>query len=358
MRILMTGATGAIGVPLTRDLLNHGAEISAIARIKPGQQRLFQELFHSRIKIIPGDVTEPFCGVTPILIKKLRGSFDAFLHVAGKVQYHEYLRQDTYRVNKVGTEHALDLANELGIEHVVFMGTCYVAGKRAYLDENEEGEIEEANNPYESSKMEGEKLIRRFANKPLILRLSTVIGNSETGHLVNVGGYAGFVRGLWAIRERLLKYPKNPFWLAINPESTLNLIPNDWVVEHIRKAVFAKLIGTFHLSHTHPVKLSWLFHETIGKWLKIPISYERLKVEETALYSDPVWREAQEFIMNRIIGYFGQYVSRDTTFGHREVQKIPGYKPPPPITEDVIAAQMSYMINSLFQKKKLEKAVA
>jgi nucleoside-diphosphate-sugar epimerase len=357
-RFLVTGATGAIGIPLVRNLLHNGHEVTVIARSRPNMNETLKKMYGAPVPYIEGDVTEPHCGVRLHELPHKLGTYDAFIHVAGRTQYHERLRADTYHANKGGTENALALAADLEIARFAFISTCYVAGRRAYLSEEDAGTVDDANNPYESSKSEAEALVRKFVGgESIIIRLSTVIGEATTGYIVNAGGYAAFVRGFWAARGKFARYPKNPFWVGVNPESTLNLVTNEWAVDMIRKAVASELDGAVHLAHTQPVRMGWLFDQSVAK-LGLPLTYSRIESERTALWRDPAWRKIQETITENIVGYFGPYVTRDTTFAHERVKLIPGYVPPPEITEDVIRAQVEYMTGYLFPKKERVEVAA
>ncbi len=353
MRALITGATGAIGVPLVRRLLLEGWCVGALLRRDLSGEE-YRRLFQGHIDTIAGDVTTPLCGVAPEAVAALRGHFDVLIHAAGKTRYHESLREETFQANVAGTRYALELSRALDIPYFAYVSTCYVAGRSTYLGENECGRSAEAHNPYEASKAEAECLVRAHETRTLILRLSTVIGDSKAGEVANAGGYAAFVRGFWLARERILRYPEHPFWVGLNPESTLNLVPNDWVAEHMCKAIGARMSGTIHLAHPEPVRMGWLFDLSVRK-LGLPLTYRRIEAERTARWHDPMWRKIQESISEGIVGYFGPYVMRDTTFGLERAAQIPGFRPPSTISQEVIDAQLDYMINNLFQRKRVDR---
>jgi nucleoside-diphosphate-sugar epimerase len=351
-RVLVTGATGAIGIPLVKNLIKNNIDVTILVRDRSDLSIYLARLFGRSIHFLIGDTTQPYCGVNQATFRVLARTYDAFMHVAGKTQYHEHLRADTYKANLLGTENALALATELEVPRFLFVSTCYVAGRSAYLGENETGSIESANNPYESSKAEAENAVRKYVNDPVIARLSTVIGEFESGHIVNAGGYAAFVKGLWAGRRGFSSFPNNPFWLPVNPESTLNLVTNEWAVDMIRKTAESKLDGVVHISHPNPVSMGLLCDVSLKK-LGLPITYRRVVAEQTSLWGNPQWRKFQEMITEGIGGYFGPYVTRDTTFAHERIKLVPGYSPPPEITEEVIERQVDYMLNHLFVKKTL-----
>lgn len=350
--ILVTGVTGAIGLPLLRQLLQSGHRVGALIRAK-SVDKLAQSLSIAEmgaLDVLHGDVTLQGCGVDWPVLAQYHGKFDIVIHAAGNVQYYEHKRPETYAVNEGGTKNVIDLANSLGIRRFAYVSTAYVAGKRAYLSEFEKGNVEDSYNPYESSKIVAEEIVRAFQGSSIILRLGTVIGHVDTGRIENAGGYAGFVKGFWARRSRLLKYPRNPFLAAVNPSSTLNLVTNEWVVEMIEKAACSDLIGSVHLAHPDPVSMATLFEHTFHRGFELPVIYDRLRFLKTTEWQDPLWRKEQEFVTG-VVEYFGPYVTRDTVFGHERVKEVPGYRPPPPVTERVLRAQIEYMIDYLFPNK-------
>lgn len=361
MRVLITGATGAIGIPLVTHLLARGDSVTALVRSHKNRPlgQLRRRFGQGDLSFVIGDSTLPLGGVSDRDLDALRGSFDAIVHSAGETQYHEHLRAETFRVNLGGAQNVMDLSADLQIPRFVFISTAYVGGNAPYLGEDERGISENAHNPYESSKIAAERLVLKYPGEVITLRLSTVIGDAATGYIAGVGGYAGFVKGFHSFRPRIIRYPKNPFFVGVNPASTLNLITGDWIVKHIRMATDSSLTGTLHLTHPTPVKMGWLFDQTFkGEWLTLPVSYDAEEARKTSLYtSDATWKSTQDAISG-IVQYFGPYVTRDTVFGHERVKQIPGYAPPPIIDETVIGAQMAFMMNHLFVPAKRALAVA
>lgn len=54
MKILVTGAMGTVGSKLVKALLQHGAEVRALTRKKPGAIKL-----SDAVEIARGDLTDP-----------------------------------------------------------------------------------------------------------------------------------------------------------------------------------------------------------------------------------------------------------------------------------------------------------
>ncbi|MCC7535088.1 MAG: AMP-binding protein [Deltaproteobacteria bacterium] len=113
---------------------------------------LYDAFLKSKVTPIDGDVSRPFCGVSPDLIAKLRGSVDAVVNAAGLVDFNPPL-DEALDANAFGMQNLVALARELGSspqredgassqralaeDHasraavpVLHTSTCYVAGSR------------------------------------------------------------------------------------------------------------------------------------------------------------------------------------------------------------------------------------
>lgn len=357
-RILVTGATGAVGVPLVRELLDRGAMVAILSRSEKSAQELQHLYPNGEVHVILGDVKRELCGIQPHLLRANYHAFDSIVHAAGDTSYHEHLREKTMLMNVGGTGNARELAKCLDIPRLVFVSTCYVAGRTSFLGEDEVGDVLNSHNPYEESKILAEDEARRFTGSTLIARLSTVLGHSETGEIATVGGYSGFVKGFWGARKGLSAFPDNPFWVGVNPGTTLNLVTSDWTARHLASAVLSELEGTVHLSHTHPVEMDRLFAVTFGEHgINIPVTYNRWEMLESALNVKRGWRKRQAQVSG-FVDYFGPYVTRDTVFGHERVRLIPDYEPPALITNEILRAQLRYMTNHLFPEEKETRTFA
>lgn len=351
-KVLVTGALGAVGTSAVAALLEEGFTPVALVRPRRDVARCIRARWGRDIPHVAGDVTKPLCGADSSSELR-RGAFSAVLHMAGRTQYHENLRADTFNVNVEGTRNVMALAALLEIPRFVFVSTAYVAGARPYLSETERGEERFARNPYEESKIVAEGLVAdAWPGEAVILRLSTIAGDSRSGFVADIGGYAAFTRSLWAYRGHMARYGSSPFYVGINPAGTLNLVPIDWAARLISSAAGAPgLSGTFHLTHPEPVSLGFLFKETFRKGLRLPLTCDRREAERTALWGDSTWRKVQEAI-SALVEYFGPYVWRDSTFAHERVRSIPGYAPPPTVDAEFIGRHVGYLRDHLFSKPR------
>lgn len=342
MRVLMTGSTGAIGLPLLAKLLARGDSVTALVHPKPN--RKISE--HDGLRIVYGDVTdENIFGAL-----RQHAPFDVVYHVAGKVQYHESQRDETFRTNVFGTRNMLRIAEALEVERFVYPSTCYVGGDKLHLSEDETGDIRAAHNPYEASKIEAEELVKNYLGNALIARLSTVVGDAATGKIERIGGFSGFAGSIYNVHKWVSGFSRNPFLVAVNPNSSMNLLPREWSIDLLVNAGYSTLGGTIHISHPNPVPMDWLFEETFHRGLNLPVTFDRTICELTAMRQDRRWQKIQH-VLEESVNYFGSYVQRDTLYGHERVRMVPGYTPPPEITSDIIQAQLRYMKDTFFAPK-------
>lgn len=113
-KAIITGPTGAVGVSLIYELMNHGIKVTAVCR--PGSERLSAIPKHPHITVIECDLSQ-----LKTLKDILPHDYDAFYHFAwdgtyGKSRQNLYLQEK----NIAYTLDAVHLAKELGCE--VFVG--------------------------------------------------------------------------------------------------------------------------------------------------------------------------------------------------------------------------------------------
>lgn len=273
--VLITGSTGIIGRALINELLSReDGRLFLLIRGRDGLSaenraaRLLSEAglashLGRRVQVLPGDVTEPACGLTAEHARELRRRVGVFYHVAAVTELNGG-RETCERVNLGGTLEALKLARMLRetgrLERFVYFSTAYCPGSLQHYHSLEDvlpGQPAFANH-YEWSKYEAEARVRMAITEGLpatILRPSIVVGHSETGEISAFkGGPYPFMR-LFAAG-----IPKR---LVARLESTLNLVPIDFVA----KATLA-IVGrddaagrSFHLVSRTPL--------TIGMFLEL-----------------------------------------------------------------------------------------
>jgi len=115
-KYFVTGATGFIGGRVTRQLVEAGHDVIAIAR-NPERAK---DLVSLRVDVRPGDITD---------VDSLRGPMagvDGVFHIAGWYKIGSKDRAAGERINVVGTRNVLSVMRELGVPKGVYTSTLAV----------------------------------------------------------------------------------------------------------------------------------------------------------------------------------------------------------------------------------------
>ncbi len=223
----VTGATGFIGRHLVERLLARDGEIYVLVR--PGSEAKLARLGDSaRIHAVTGDLAEPYLGLDAAQRDALRGNVDHFFHLAA---IYDMTADETANAlhNVAGTQHAIDLANDLeaGIFH--HASSIAVAGSyEGHFTEDMFDEGQKLPSAYHRTKFESEKLVRaRVDGAWRVYRPSIVVGDSRTGEMDKVDGPYYFFPTMKLLRDRL------PAWLPLVGVDLgdTNVVPVDYVAK-------------------------------------------------------------------------------------------------------------------------------
>jgi nucleoside-diphosphate-sugar epimerase len=222
-QLLLTGASGMVGRELLRTLL--GAQPKrrvAVLLRNPGSFRDHE--ISSNVEVLQGDLRLPQLGLDDAQIGKLQSSLVEVIHCAAETRFS--LPLDEIRATNVaGTRNLLGLVGCCRrLAKFAYVSTLYVAGRR-------EGRISEEaiapapafTNSYQQSKFEAEEIILRYAEQmPVaIFRLSSIIGNSQTG-CVEQFNY---------VHHLLRLFPRNVLpMIPGKPNAPIDLVPSNWVI--------------------------------------------------------------------------------------------------------------------------------
>ncbi|WP_121740996.1 NAD-dependent epimerase/dehydratase family protein [Natronorubrum halophilum] len=177
MRVLVTGGCGYIGSALVPQLLEDERveEVVVLDSLASGSPETLRGCIDGSLRFHRGDVRE-YGDVE----RAMRG-VDSVIHLAaitGAASTHDR-RDETFAVNRDGTENVLTAAGKLDVESVVFASSCNNYGQAASRNLEETSE-QDPINPYAASKVESEELLAEAIDDHGIdgtaLRMSTNYG--------------------------------------------------------------------------------------------------------------------------------------------------------------------------------------
>ena len=158
-RAFVTGATGIVGIPLCRELLAHGVQVTSYSR-SSGSTRLPEGVDH-----VSGDILDSAAMESAV------ANADVIFHVAAAVHGSVSSAEEFMRINVDGTRSAIESAESVGAK-LIFVSTVNVAGiKRDSLRDS-----------YAESKAKAELLVLEAVDRGLtatIVRPATVFGNEQ-----------------------------------------------------------------------------------------------------------------------------------------------------------------------------------
>jgi len=235
-RVLLTGFPGFLGTALVTRLLDRGDGPIACL-VQPQYRDLAQRRAATiagadadEIRLYEGDITEPGLG-----LDRGRGDLDSVEEL-----YHLAAVYDlgvdagvAQAVNVQGTEHVLDVAEDLEIDRFQYVSTCYVSGRYdGVFTEAMLAEGQTFNNHYERTKYEAEVILRERMAEGLpatIYRPAIAVGDSETGRTDKYDGPYYLIRLLLSQPATLSAAPLLPG----SGRTELNVVPRDFVVDAI-----------------------------------------------------------------------------------------------------------------------------
>ena len=351
--ILLTGATGAFGAPLTEALLRAGTPVALLARNgdtqrfgKTGTLNVFRKtgtLNFSEsdrakklsVPVLPETLSVPVfpadilhgeaLGMDDRSVAFLRERVTTIVHAAALTRFDAPLDL-ARRVNVDGTRHVLEFASRCpSLERFCALSTIYVAGRRTgdVLEpelEHDAGFV----NAYEQSKYEAEQLLRAWMPRlPIaICRLSTILGDSGSGRVHRVAAIHQSIRFLY---HSLL--PMIPG----APDSPVDLIATDYAtdaIRHLAGAGFAPGRTVHVCAADGAVAEAELIDLAIAAFLRYRPAWRRRRIEKPSivrLETFNLFRDSVEAVADPalrasvgVLGHFAPQLAYPKRFDDRE----------------------------------------
>ena len=192
MRVLVTGSTGFIGVPLCLMLRRRGYEVRGLYR----SEEKAAPLRNSGIDLVKGDILDRRS------IERAVEGCGAVVHSAAFTGVWSRSTDTVRRLNVDAVRTVLSAAGEAGVRRVVFTSTAGVLGPsaRAVVTEETARQIDFFT-PYERTKAEAEEAVREFAAAGLDVSIVNPTRVYGPGVLSDSNGVTRmvklFVEGKW-----------------------------------------------------------------------------------------------------------------------------------------------------------------
>ncbi len=347
--VLLTGATGFLGMELLVRLLERGdRDVVTVVRAADDREAegrmsgVLNTLFspedyravRGRVRAVAGDLETRGLGLSPATRDRLTSEISAVAHCAASVSFSLEL-EEARRINVTGTHHVMCLATEAyergALERVVHVSTAYVAGERVgRVRESQDYVGQSFRNTYEQTKLEAESLVNDSDLPTAILRPSIVVGDSRTG---------------WTPTFNVIYFPLMAF--ARNLLPTVTADPDGHVdivcVDTVTDALYRLLDG--------PVQRGTI-HAVAGD--------DAIKnIDLATMAADAFGREPPRFVASGVdpkseetAGVFGPYFRSQLLFDARRGRAL-GFRPPP--LKSYFGALMEYADRARWGKKPVPR---
>lgn len=251
--ILITGASGILGIEIVRELLRQ-SDPPALLLLLRGQPEEVEakkrwvmqwadvdDQRAALVEVIPGDLNRPCLGLNER--DRLRvASVSRVIHAAADTRFDQ-TPELAFQSNVAGLRNLLAMAQSWPhLDRVAVVSTAFVAGRREGIIGEEELEFAHFNNEYEHSKALAEREARRFMPYlPIsIYRLSLVVGRRSDGRISRLTGLYPILR---LFHEGFLAM------LNGDPDQPIDLIPVDFAA----RAVIHLCLDSFEAGRTYHV---------------------------------------------------------------------------------------------------------
>ncbi len=252
---LVTGASGFIGKHLLDALVRRGQTIYCL--VQPTSEGKFRDLIdqrwssaRSQLVLLPGNIGEPLCGLSPDQVDDLREEVQHVFHLAALYDMTAGM-EESQKANVQGTRNACRLAEALDATLHYTSSTAVAGDYIGFFREDMFDEGQKHKNPYFKTKFLAEKLVREECQtRYKIYRPGAVVGSSVNGEADKIDGIYYAFKLIQRMRQAL------PSWFPLVgfEGSELHIVPVDYVARAIDAIAHNEEVGsnTFHLTDPKP----------------------------------------------------------------------------------------------------------
>lgn len=360
--LLLTGATGALGVPLLARLLqgNQFARIYALTRTDPtglheALRRETPGLDLDRLATVIGQLGST---TGEAALAQLPAEIDCVLHAAACTRFRAPATQLT-AANVEGTRQVLTWAASLTrAPRMIHFSTTCVAGQRT-------GTIAEAPlpdecgfvNDYERTKWQAEQLVAASPLRPETIRLATVVGSARDGYLHRPGAFHTTLR--WLHAGLLPMIPGN--------ETTrLDLLSTEIVTEFVPRLLACQPCagGFYHLSNgTHGIPLGELLEFAAGKFSARNAAWKSGQILPPVLAPRPAFEDfratiakSRDFLFNQVLESVDSFLPElfyPKIYSTEQADAVWGPKPPMQQWRDWLGRVIESALDTDFGRKNI-----
>ena len=350
--VLLTGATGLLGLYLVRDLLLAGQRLALLLRPSKKQtcrERLEQilQFWEERSRCvlprpvcIEGDVTETALGLSPADQRWIATNCGRLLHNAASLTFVGSDRQgEPWRTNLQGTENVLALRRRLRIPHLHYVSTAYTCGLREGVVREDELDMGQPfRNDYEHSKFVAEQLVRKAAGEACvtIYRPVVILGDSQSGYTSTYHGGYLYLRLMSVVLRR--EQPEAdgrihaPVRLNLTGEELRNAVPVDWV-SRVLVHLFCTPAAhgrTFHLASDDRI----VSREFVEHGLSYFNAYGVQFCRSPQPYTDRI--SAIDTVAHENMQVYSEYDHTDPIFDTSNLKQFAGQLPAPVVDREMV----------------------
>ncbi|MEO8497738.1 MAG: SDR family oxidoreductase, partial [Planctomycetota bacterium] len=247
MYTLLTGATGLLGRYVMRDLLLRGRNV--VVLVRPNRRSTAIERVDAilnywerawgwtlpRPVVLTGDIVQEGLGLSQSDRNWVAMNCRSMIHSAASLTFYEE-DGEPWRSNVQGTQHVLDVCQQLNIRRLYHVSTAYTCGQRTdTIFENEPDIGQGYGNDYERSKVQAEQLVRQatWLDVAAFFRPSIIVGDSLTGFSSTFHGFYTPLRLICALQTQLsheeVFAPDYLSLMGLTGSEGKNLVPVEWV---------------------------------------------------------------------------------------------------------------------------------